>query len=399
MPKNGDQLSALGFGCMRFPLKDRKIDEPRAIRQLQEVIEQGINYFDTAWPYHGGESEVLLGKALQGAYRDRVKVATKLPSWMIKTRGDMDRYLKAQLAKLGTDRIDYYLLHSLDGMSWNNLEQLGVREFLDRAQADGRIRNAGFSFHGLRSDFVRIVEAYPWCFCQVQYNYLDQQYQAGTEGVKYAASKGLGVIVMEPLRGGNLALRTPPPAIEAIWNRASVRRTPAQWALRWVWNHPEVTVVLSGMNDEAQIQENLRTADAALPQTLTPEELALVEEVSRCYRQLMKVGCTGCAYCMPCPNEVMISMCFEEFNKLHMFATPADEAKFRYAFRMSGELVDGPPGYASQCVRCGECLDKCPQHIPIPDMLEQVAAALEDSHMPERMAAARKIFKMEAPRS
>lgn len=384
---------------MRLPLKDQKIDEPNAIRLIHDAIEQGVNYFDTAWPYHGGESEVLLGKALQGGYRDRVKVATKLPSWMINTRGDMDRYLKAQLAKLGTDRIDYYLLHSLDGVSWDNLHKLGVLEFLDRAKADGRIVNAGFSFHGLKNDFMRIVDANAWCFCQVQYNYLDQQYQAGIEGVKYAASKGLGVIVMEPLRGGNLALKTPPPAIGALWDKAKTRRTSADWALRWIWNHPEVTVVLSGMNDGSQVQENHAIADAALPGTLTHEELELVEEVSRCYRQLMKVGCTGCAYCMPCPNNVMIPMCFEEFNKIHMFAVPPEEAKFRYTFRMSGELVDGQPGYASQCIRCGECLDKCPQHIEIPDMLEQVAAELEDSKMQERMAAARKIFKIEAPQT
>lgn len=311
----------------------------------------------------------------------------------------MDRFLNAQLAKLGTDHIDYYLLHSLDGMSWDNLQRLNVLEFLDRVKAEGRIVNAGFSFHGLRSDFIRIVDANPWCFCQVQYNYLDQQYQAGTEGIQYAASKGLGVIVMEPLRGGNLALPTPPPAIGAVWNQARARRTPAEWALRWVWNHPEVTVVLSGMNDDSQIQENGTTAETALPGTLTHEELELVEVVSRCYRQLMKVGCTGCGYCMPCPNHVMISMCFEEFNKLHLFPGPEEEAKFRYAFRMSGEFVDGQPGYASQCVRCGECLDKCPQHLQIPDLLEQVAAGLEDSRMPERMVAARKIFKIEAPHS
>ena len=204
---------------------------------------------------------------------------------------------------------------------------------------------------------------------------------------------------MEPLRGGNLALKTPPPAIGAIWNKAKSRRTPAEWALRWVWNHPEVTVILSGMNEDSQLQENHAIADTALPGALTQEELELVEEASRCYRQLMKVGCTGCGYCMPCPNHVMIPMCFEEFNKMHMFAEPEEEAKFRYAFRMSGELVDGQPGYASQCVRCGECFDKCPQHIQIPDMLEQVAAELEDSRMQERMVAARKIFKVEAPRS
>ncbi|HPS02884.1 MAG TPA: aldo/keto reductase, partial [Candidatus Sumerlaeota bacterium] len=256
MPKNGDELSILGFGCMRLPMLERKIDEPRAIRQIRDAIEHGINYFDTAWPYHAGESEILLGKALRDGYRDRVKVATKLPSWMIKSRADMDRYLNTQLKKLQTDHIDYYLLHSLDGKSWANLARLDVLEFLDQARKDGRIVNPGFSFHGLGEDFKPIVDAYPWIFCQIQYNYLDEDYQAGTAGLEYAASKGLGVIVMEPLRGGNLGLPTPPPAIAAIWNEAPVRRTPAEWALRWVWNHPEVTVVLSGLNDEAHIAEN-----------------------------------------------------------------------------------------------------------------------------------------------
>jgi predicted aldo/keto reductase-like oxidoreductase len=395
MPKNGDELSILGFGCMRLPMKDGKIDEARAINQIHHAIDHGVNYVDTAWPYHAGESETLLGKALRGGYRNKVKVATKLPSWMIKTRADMDRYLNAQLGKLGTDHIDYYLLHSLDGTAWDNLERLGVLEFLAQAQKDGRIVNAGFSFHGLADDFIRIVDAHPWVFCQIQYNYLDQNYQAGTKGLEHAAAKGLGVIVMEPLRGGNLGLATPPPAVKAIWSEASHSRTPAEWALRWVWNRPEVTVILSGMNEETHIDENLAIAAEGRANSLTREELALVERVSATYRELMKIGCTGCGYCMPCPSNVMIPLCFEEYNKLHMFGG-LEEGKFRYAFRMSGELIDGQPGYASQCVTCGACLDKCPQHIQIPDMLAQVAAELEGPDLMDRVATARRIFKIEA---
>jgi predicted aldo/keto reductase-like oxidoreductase len=395
MPKNGDELSILGFGCMRLPMKDGKIDEARAIQQIHYVIDQGVNYVDSAWPYHAGESEPLLGKALRGGYRDRVKVATKLPSWMIKTRADMDRYLNAQLGKLETDHIDYYLLHSLDGTAWDNLERLGVLEFLAQAKKDGRIVNAGFSFHGLADDFIRIVDAHPWVFCQIQYNYLDQNYQAGTKGLEHAAAKGLGVIIMEPLRGGNLGITTPPPAVKAIWGEASHQRTPAEWALRWVWNHPEVTVVLSGMNEESHIDENLAIASAGRAHSLAPEELALVDRVSAAYRELMGIGCTGCGYCMPCPSHVMIPLCFEEYNKIHMFGG-LEEGKFRYAFRMSGELVDGQPGYASQCVNCGTCLDKCPQHIQIPDMLARVAAELEGPDLMDRVATARRIFKIEA---
>lgn len=394
MPKNGDELSILGFGCMRLPLKDGKIDESRAIDQIRYAIDQGVNYVDTAWPYHGGESEILLGKTLADGYRNRVKLATKLPSWMIESREDMDRYLAAQLKKLGTDRVDYYLLHALNGASWDNLEPLGVLEFLDQAKKEGRIVNPGFSFHGLAEDFTRIVDAYPWVCCQIQYNYLDEEYQAGTKGLQYAAAKGLGVIVMEPLRGGNLGVSTPP-AVMAIWNEAKVRRTPAEWALRWIWNRPEVTVILSGMNEEAHIKENLSIANTARANTLTKEELDLVERAGRTYRELMQVGCTGCGYCMPCPSEVMIPICFEEYNRMYLFGAE-EEVKSRYAVRMSGELADGRPGYASQCVACGECLDKCPQHIPIPDMLAHVAEEMEGPKLTERLAAARLILKIEA---
>ena len=395
MPKNGDELSILGFGCMRLPVLDGKIDEARAISQIRHAIDSGVNYVDTAWPYHAGESEVLLGKALRGGYRSRVKLATKLPSWMINSREDMDRYLAAQLKRLETDHIDYYLLHALNGTLWDNLKPLGVLEFLDQAKKDGRIVNAGFSFHGLAEDFTRIVDAYPWVFCQIQYNYLDEDYQAGTQGLQYAAEKGLGVVVMEPLRGGNLAVSAPPPAVKAIWDEAAVRRTPAEWALRWIWNHPEATVVLSGMNDEVQIQENLAIADAAHANSLTKEELELVDRASQTYQELMKIGCTGCGYCMPCPSNVMIPICFEEYNKMYLFG-PEEEVKFRYAFRMSGQLVDGRPGYASQCVECGTCVDKCPQKIQIPELLARVAAEMEGPDLLEKVEAARKIFRIKA---
>jgi predicted aldo/keto reductase-like oxidoreductase len=392
MPKNGDRLSILGFGCMRLPIRDGRIDEERAIAQIRHAIDSGVNYVDTAWPYHGGESEPLLGKALRNGYRDKVRVATKLPSWLVKDRADMDRYLDAQLEKLGIDRIDYYLVHSLDGPLWDKMAAFGVNDFLDSAVADGRIVNAGFSFHGLRPDFRRIVDAYPWVFCQIQYNFLDREYQAGIEGLKYAAGQGLGVIVMEPLRGGNIGLAAPPPAVAAIWDESAVRRTPAEWALRWVWNHPQVTLLLSGMNEEAHIAENLAIADTAHAGALTGEELALVDRAGRMYQELMKVGCTGCGYCMPCPAGVMIPACFEVYNKMHMFGNP-EEAKFIYALRMSDEILHSRPGYASQCVACGECRDKCPQHIPIPDVLADIAAEMEGPALQERVALGRQIFK------
>ena len=395
MPKNGDALSVLGFGCMRLPMRDSQIDEARAIRQIRSAIDRGVNYVDTAWPYHAGQSEPLLGKALLDGYRERVRVATKLPSWLIKTRADMDRYLNAQLQKLQTDHIDYYLLHTLDGALWDNLERLDAIGFLEQAKRDGRIVNAGFSYHGLGSDFNRIVDAYPWIFCQIQYNYLDRAYQAGDAGLAYAASKGLGVVVMEPLRGGNLGLAKPPPDVEAIWKESGVSRTPAEWALRWIWDRPEVTVVLSGMNDESHIDENLRIAGHAHAHSLAPEELAWVDRAAQTYLRLMKVGCTGCGYCMPCPAHVAIPLCFEEYNRMHMFQE-YDVGKFRYAFRLSGDLVDGRPCYASQCVSCGACVKKCPQRIAIPDVFKQVVADMEDEELPNRVAKARTIFKIEA---
>jgi predicted aldo/keto reductase-like oxidoreductase len=395
MPKNGDELSILGFGCMRLPMKNDQIDEVRAVAQIRCAIDQGVNYVDTAWPYHAGGSETVLGKALRDGYRNKVKLATKLPSWMINTRQDMDRYLAAQRAKLGTDHIDYYLVHSLDGPSWDKMERLGVLEFLDQARKDGRIVNAGFSFHGKAADFKRIVDAAPWVFCQIQYNYLDQDYQAGTKGLEYAAAKGLGVIVMEPLRGGKLALPTPPAAVGAIWNQAKTPRTPVEWALRWVWNHPQVTVVLSGMNEEAHIQENLSVANTAHAHALTQQELDLVEQAAGIYHKLMKVGCTGCGYCTPCPSGVKIPICFDEYNQMHMFGA-VQESKFKYALLTSGELADGKPGYASQCSQCNACLEKCPQQIQIPEVLKQVVAELEGPDLMDRVAIARRVFKIEA---
>ncbi len=390
--KNGDELSILGFGCMRLPVKeDGSIDEERAAKQVRYAIDHGVNYVDTAWPYHMGESEPFLGRALADGYREKVKLATKLPSWLIEKRENMDTYLNAQLNKLQTDHIDYYLVHALVGDLWDAIEQRGVADFLDRAKTDGRIRNAGFSFHGAGEDFSRIVDAYDWDFCQIQYNFLDEKNQAGIAGLEYAASRGLGVIIMEPLRGGNLT-RNVPHAVKEIWDEAPIKRTPAEWALRWVWNHPGVTVVLSGMNEEEHVLENLRIADQAYPDSLTEAELHLVQKVEKKYRELMKVGCTGCRYCTPCPAGVNIPLCFEEYNNLYMADDP-DGEKFLYAARLGGAVALGEPEFASLCVRCGQCVEQCPQHIDIPAVLESVAAELEGPDFEQRVAMAKQIFK------
>jgi len=392
MPKNGDKLSILGFGCMRLPVKENgSIDEERATKQIRYAIDNGVNYVDTAWPYHGGQSEPLLGHALAGGYREKIKLATKLPSWLLNSREDMDHFLNAQLEKLHTDHIDYYLVHALLGDVWDKVEKLGIADFLDTAKADGRIINAGFSFHGSLKDFNRIVDAYDWDFCQIQYNFLDEKNQAGTEGLEYAASKGLGVIVMEPLRGGNLTSPLPP-AVKEIWDKAPTKRTPAEWALRWVWNHPEVTVVLSGMNKEEHIEENLKVADEAYPNSLTGSELQLVNKVEQKYRELMKVGCTGCRYCMPCSQGVDIPSCFEDYNNMHMTGDTAG-FRFHYAVKLSGILSVGEPAFASKCVQCGECLEKCPQHIDIPTILEGVVEEMEGPDLEQRVAMAKQVFQ------
>ena len=283
------------------------------------------------------KASTFLAGVLADGYRERVKLATKLPACIVEKRQEMDRFLNAQLRKLNTSRIDYYLVHGLNGDIWDRMQGLGVTEFLDHAKATGRIVNAGFSFHGLLPDFKRIVDAYPWQFCQIQYNFLDEQHQAGTEGLQYAAAKGLGVIVMQPLRGGTLGRLTPPPAIEAIWSESETPRTPAEWALRWVWNHPEVTVVLSGMNDDAQVEENLAIAGHAYPHSLTEAELALIGKAGRKYREIMKVGCTGCGYCEPCPMGVGIAASFDTYNHLHMFGNPG-ETQTVYVVRLSGVI-------------------------------------------------------------
>jgi predicted aldo/keto reductase-like oxidoreductase len=373
VPKNGDQLSALGFGAMRLPTKRMKIDEERATRQIRDAIDCGINYIDTAAPYHGGESERFLGRALQGGYREKVKLATKLPPFSVKIREDMDRILGIQLKKLQTDHIDYYLLHGLEASQWKKLFDLGVLEFLDSAKAAGKIRNAGFSFHGDRKTFKEIIDAYDWVFCQIQYNFLDETNQAGTEGLHYAAAKNIAVMIMEPLRGGMLAGKLPK-EVEQVYNDAGTKRSAAAWALRWVWNHPEVTVVLSGMNDENHIAENLKTCEDSLPGSMTAGELATMEEVAGTYRKLIKVGCTGCAYCMPCPSGVNIPQCFSIYNDYYM-GNNSLITRGMYGMMLMGAMGASATD-ASLCRNCGKCQKVCPQKIAIPEELKKVRSTL-----------------------
>ena len=374
VPKNGDKLSVLGYGCMRLPMRMQSINEKLAEKQILYAMDQGVNYFDTAYPYHNRKSEPFLGKVLaQNRCRDDVKIATKLPHWMAASKADMERILDEQLSKLKTDRIDYYLIHALNGELWKTAKRNGVIEFMEDALKKGKIINTGFSFHGLAEDFNQIVDDYDWTFCQIQYNFLDTQNQAGTAGLQYAASKDMAVIIMEPLRGGNLA-KKPPPSVQDIWARADHKKTPVAWSLGWIWNHPEVTVVLSGMNNDDHINENLALAEKALPDSFSEIEIKLVEEVAAEFRKVMRIGCTGCQYCMPCPAGVNIPSCFECYNSRHAFKDKG--AKMMYLFQNGGMVTDKVT-MASVCVQCGECLEKCPQHLPIPDLLKEVQEDME----------------------
>ncbi len=375
--RSGPEVSILGFGCMRLPVlgeRHDRIDAPRATAMLHEAIEAGVNYVDTAYPYHGvshtepGMSEMFVGEALKGGYRDRVLLATKLPSWLVDTRKDMDRFLNSQLKRLQTDHIDCYLLHGLNAGTWQSLQHLGVFEFLDSALADGRIKWAGFSFHDQADVFSPIVDAYDWTFCQIQYNYMDRAFQAGEAGLRYAAERGLGVIVMEPLRGGRLAQRVPA-TVQEVWSRAAVRRLPAAWALRFVWDDPDVSMLLSGMSALDQVRENLATAEDAHPRSLSLSELASIEEAAQAYRARIVADCTECGYCLPCSSEVDIPRVLAHLNDAS-FYDDVNGIRELYNMRAFGK--------ASMCTECGECEELCPQGLPIQELMKGAVRLFEE---------------------
>jgi predicted aldo/keto reductase-like oxidoreductase len=363
--------SALGFGCMRLPTLDGKaanIDELEATRMLHDAIDHGVNYVDTAYSYHEGNSERFVGRALQGGYRRKIKLATKAPCWLIQAPEDFDRYLNEQLEKLQTDHIDFYLLHGLRTGRWQQMRDLGAREWAEKAIADGRIGHLGFSFHDEYNVFQQIVDEYDgWTFCQIQYNYMNVENQAGAKGLEYAASKGLAVVIMEPLLGGRLV--NPPESIQQIWDSAEKKHAPADWALQWLWNQPEVSVVLSGMSTVEQVQQNLASADASGVNRLTEKELALIGRVCEKYRELAPIPCTQCGYCLPCPNGVFIPRNLTLYNDGAMYSRP-ENARSWYGFW----LTDAQK--ASACIQCCDCETKCPQSIPISQWMPIVHAVL-----------------------
>lgn len=371
--KTNEEVSILGFGCMRLPLLPggdaTQIDEEQAIKLVRHAIDEGVNYIDTAYPYHGtgmgqgGQSEPFVGRALKDGYREKVKLATKLPSWLIKTREDMDKYLNEQLERLQTDHIDFYLVHAIGAHTWTTLKEAGVAEFLDQALRDGRIKHAGFSFHDKLDLFKEIVDYYDWSFCLIQYNYLDEGFQAGKEGLQYAHQKGLGIAIMEPLRGGKLA-NSIPDDVQTVFDQGDVQRTPAEWALRWLWNQPEVSVILSGMGSMEQVTQNIKSASDAEPNSLSPQEVELLDQVKRVFKEKIKVNCTTCGYCLPCPVGVNIPGNFTFYNNLHMFGR---EEGYRLWLTEQQR--------SSSCVECGECETHCPQGIEIREELKKVALA------------------------
>jgi predicted aldo/keto reductase-like oxidoreductase len=310
--------------------------------------------------------------------RDRVYVATKLPAGMLKARQDMDRFLATSLERLGMDHIDYYLVHNLNSLgSWERVKKLGIIEFLEKAKADGKIHHIGFSWHGNLHDFRKIIDDYDWGFCQIQYNYLDENFQAGTEGLRYAAAKGVGVIVMEPLRGVTLARKLPHDAMKIIdgyMGADGKTHTPAYWGLSWVWNHPEVTLALSGMNDIKQIEENATASAAAHPGMLTESDLRMIERVKEVFQRSLRVNCTGCSYCMPCPYGINIPFCLSALNDYAMFGGIGEKAMYNMTLRKTNE---SPDARASACRKCGGCESKCPQNIPIIKTLEETAKTME----------------------
>ena len=369
--KYGNKLSILGYGCMRFTQSGGKIDVDKAEKEIMEAYNAGVNYFDTAYVYGG--SEDALGRILEkNGIRDEVNIATKLPHYLIKKADSMEKYFAEELRRLRTDHVDYYLMHMLtDVKTWDRLKNLGIIEWLEEKKKSGAIRQVGFSYHGNSDMFCRLVDAYDWDFCQIQYNYMDEHSQAGRKGLHYAASKNLPVIIMEPLRGGKLVGLLPEEARRLMENYA-VKRSPAEWAFRWLWNQPEVTCVLSGMNSMEMVRENIRTASGAQVGELTQADEDLLQNVVKAINARIKVGCTGCRYCMPCPKSVDIPGTFAAYNRKY---TEGFKAAFMEYFMCTAMRKDSSA--ASNCIECGKCEQHCPQHLEIRKELKNARKELE----------------------
>ena len=369
--KYGNDISLLGFGCMRFTQSGGKIDLEKAEKEILTAFHGGVNYFDTAYIYPG--SETAIGEIFaRNGIRKQVKIATKLPHYLIKNAEQMEKYFSEQLKRLQTDYIDYYLMHMLtDVQTWNKLKNMGILEWLESKKESGAIRQIGFSYHGNSDMFCRLIDAYDWDFCQIQYNYLDEHSQAGRKGLMHANKKGLPVIIMEPLRGGRLANKLPETAL-SIMQKYPIQNTPAGWAFKWLYNQPEVSCVLSGMNSLEMVKENVKTASETSVDSLSNKDEAMLKEVVSAINAKMKVGCTGCGYCMPCPKNVDIPGTFAAYNRLY------SDGKFtalKEYFMCTALRRDSSA--ASNCMECGKCEQHCPQSIPIREQLKKAKKELE----------------------
>lgn len=365
--KTGVNCSVLGFGAMRLPVinnDESRIDEEKAIEMIRYAIDHGVNYVDTAYPYHRGNSEVVVGKALKGGYREKVFLATKSPVWQVERHEDFDRFLDEQLERLQTDHVDMYLMHALNKERWEKIKTLRFFEFFQRAKIQGKIRFSGFSFHDRYPVFKEIIDEYnEWDLCQIQLNYMDINYQAGLKGLNYASSKGLAVVIMEPLKGGKLAKL--PNRVMDIVKRNEKGWSAVEWSLRWLGNFPQVSVILSGMSSLKHVKENIEIADHLMPNALTKDELALIEEVRKTFESFAVINCTECGYCMPCPNSVNIPGNFRLYNETVMFEDKED-GKGIYRWFESQKTS------ASFCIECEKCLSKCPQKLNIPSLLKKI---------------------------
>lgn len=376
LSKTGIDLSILGFGCMRLPTMDHKpekIDYPKATKLLHYAIDHGVNYVDTAYFYHAavfgqrGESEPFVGKALSGGWRKKVHLASKMPLFQLRHKEQMDTFLKEQLERLKTDYLDFYLLHGLNGEMWDRMRDLGVREFLNKKKTEGKFRFPGFSFHGKAEDFIRICNEYDWAFAQIQYNYMDIDFQAGYKGLKYAADKGIGIVVMEPLKGGKLAQKLPSEMM-SVFNASAIKRSPAEWALRFVWNESGISSLLSGMNSMEQVVENIKVANDGIPNSLRKEEILMFDKLRNAMDTRIKADCTDCKYCMPCASGVDIP---DVLAALNSSAVWNDSNPW-----LTGYISIN--GKAGKCTECKECEEVCPQELPISTLMKEAVSLFRE---------------------
>lgn len=386
--RNGKEISILGYGCMRFTTKAGSIDIDKAEKEILEAFESGVNYYDTAYVYPG--SEAALGEILsRNNIRSKVNIATKLPQYLVKNKDSLNKYFDEELKRLKTDYIDYYLMHHMTAINqWYKLEDVGIIDWIKEKKATGQIRNIGFSYHGNTEDFIGILDAYDWDFCQIQYNYMDEHTQAGLKGLKHAAEKGIPVIIMEPLRGGKLVNLLPEKAKKII-GEYEKGYTPAELGLRWLWNQPEVTCVLSGMNSTEMVKENCRIASSAKADAFDSNDFDLIEKVKSAIQETELVGCTGCRYCMPCPRGVDIPALFRCYNMTTVESKSA--ARFEYAQTVG---LKNEPAFATQCIECGKCEQHCPQSIPIRKVLKEADKVVRPFPYKIGINIVRKFFKL-----